>query len=317
MYSRINYTIVGIFVLIFTTGMVWFAFWLAKYGLQQEFDYYKIQMSESVSGLSKDSTVKLRGVDVGSVSEIRINPKDVEKVELVLKINKGTPIKEDMVAFTEMYGITGISYIQIGGGTNESKLLISRDGEMPTISTSASLMNKLGSNLGNLSDRLSLLLEQSTKLFSDQNVATMGRILDNVEKVTARGEEVEQKAIASLDEVDITLKEFRGFMDKINTKFSEVTTDFKQMQKDFASIKKVTNPTIDKLMETSKNFNRVTLKVEKSLDRGDYNLKKIFEPMLVDIEILSHQINDLAQQLEQSPNDLLFKTRKPRRGPGE
>ena len=75
MYSRINYTTVGIFVLIFATGMVWFAFWLAKYGLQQEFDYYKIQMTESVSGLSKDSTVKVHGVDVGSVSEIRINPK--------------------------------------------------------------------------------------------------------------------------------------------------------------------------------------------------------------------------------------------------
>jgi len=317
MYSKINYTIVGIFVLIFTTGMVWFAFWLAKYGLQQEFDYYKIQMSESVSGLSIDSTVKVHGVDVGSVSQIRINPKDVEKVELVLKINKGTPIKEDMVAFTEMYGITGISYIQISGGTNESKFLTPRDDEIPTISTSVSLIKKLGSNLGNLSDRLTLLLDQSTKFFSDQNVATMGRILENVEKVTVRGEEVEQKAIASLDEVDVTLKEFRTSMDNINKKFTEVTTDFKQMQKDFSGIKKVTIPTIDKLMETSKNFNRVTLKVEKSLDRGDYNLKKIFEPMLVDIEVLSHQINDLAQQLEQSPNDLLFKARKPRRGPGE
>jgi len=222
-----------------------------------------------------------------------------------------------MVVFTEMYGVTGISYIQIGGGTNESKLLSPKDGEIPTISTSASLMHKLGTNIGHLTDRLTLFLEQSTKLFSDQNVATMGRILDNVEKVAARGEEVEQKAIASLDEVDITLKEFRASMDKINKKLTEATTDFKTMQKDFASIKKVTNPMIDKLMETSKNFNRVTLKVEKSLDRGDYNLKKIFEPMLVDIEVLSHQINDLAQQLEQSPNDLLFKARKPRRGPGE
>ena len=317
MYSRINYTVVGIFVLIFTIGMVWFAFWLAKYGLQKEFDYYKIQMSESVSGLSKDSTVKLHGVDVGSVSDIRINSADVEKVEITLKINKGTPIKEDMVVFTEMYGITGISYLQIAGGTNESKFLTSKDGEIPTISTSISLINKLGSNLGNLSDRLTLMLDQSTKLFSNENIATMGRILDNVEKVTLKGEALEEKAMTSLDEVDVTLKEFRASVYKINKKFTEVTTDFKQMQKDFAGIKEVTIPTVDKLMQTSTNFNRVTLKVEKSLDRGDYNLKKIFEPVLVEIEVLSHQINDLAQQLEQSPNDILFKSRKPRRGPGE
>jgi len=108
----------------------------------------------------------------------------------------------------------------------------------------------------------------------------------------------------------LTLREFRASMDKINDKLTSVTEDF-------TDIKKVANPAIVKLMETSRNFNRVTLKVEKSLDRGDYNLKKIFEPMLVEVEVLSHQINDLAQQLEQSPNDLLFKGRTPRRGPGE
>jgi len=261
MYSRINYTTVGIFVLILTTGMIWFAFWLAKYGLHQEFDYYKIYISEPVSGISIDSSVKLHGVDVGTVSKIRINPENVEKVEILLKLDKGIPIKEDMVAFTEMYGITGLSYIQIGGGTNSSKFLKSKNGEIPTITTSASLIN-------------------------------------------------EQKAINSLDEVDITLRGFRAAMDKINDKLTSVTEDF-------TDIKKVANPAIVKLMETSDNFNHVTLKVEKSLDRGDYNLKKIFEPMLVEIEVLSQQVNDLAQQLEQSPNDLLFKSRKPRRGPGE
>jgi len=317
MYSRINYTTVGIFVLIFTTGMIWFAFWLAKYGLQKEFDYYKVQMSESVSGLSKDSTVKLHGVDVGSISKIKINPEDIEKVEIVLKINKGTPIKEDMVVFTEMYGVTGISYIQIDGGTNGAKTLEPTEDHMPVITTAPSWLTKTTRGLGSLADRLALLVDKSQKLLSEKNIETLGKVFDNTEKITAKAEEVEQKAINSLEEVDITLREFRASMDDINKNFTEATIDFKEMKNDFASIKKVTNPMVDKLMETSNNFNRVTLKVEKSLDRGDYNLKKIFEPMLVEIEVLSQQINDLAQQLEQSPNDLLFKGRTPRRGPGE
>jgi phospholipid/cholesterol/gamma-HCH transport system substrate-binding protein len=70
-------------------------------------------------------------------------------------------------------------------------------------------------------------------------------------------------------------------------------------------------------METSKNFNRVTLKVEKSIERGDYNLKKIYAPMLVDIEILLNQLNTLSQGLENNPSALLFKSRKSRKGPGE
>jgi len=71
------------------------------------------------------------------------------------------------------------------------------------------------------------------------------------------------------------------------------------------------------LMETSKNFNRVTLKVENSLGRGDYNLKQIFEPMLIEIRILTNQLTTMSRQLEQNPNELLFKSRKLRRGPGE
>ncbi len=145
---------------------------------------------------------------------------------------------------------------------------------------------------------------------SDKNIETLGKVFENTEKFTAKGVEVEEKAITSLGEVDLTLREFRVSMTKMNDKLTKITEDF-------TDIKKVSIPTIDTLMKTTKNFNRVTLKVEKSLDRGDYNIKKIFEPILVEIEILSHQINDLAQQLEQSPNDLLFKSRKARRGPGE
>ena len=317
MYSRINYTVVGIFVLIFTTGMIWFAFWLAKYGLQKEFDHYKVQMSESVSGLSKDSTVKLHGVDVGSIIEIRINPEDIEKVEIVLKINKGTPIKEDMVVFTEMYGVTGISYLQIDGGTNEAKTLVPTEDYIPTITTAPSWLTKTTRGLGSLADRITLLVDKSQKLLSEKNIETLGKVFDNTERLTAKGLEVEEKAINSLDEVDSTLREFRTLMAKINDKLTRVTKDFTTMQKDFSGIKKATIPTIDKLMETSKNFNRVTLKFEKSLDRGDYNAKKILEPMIVDMSILSEQMTDLAREFEQSPSDIFFKSRKARRGPGE
>jgi len=317
MYSRINYTTVGIFVLIFTTGMIWFAFWLAKYGLQKEFDYYKVQMSESVSGLSKDSTVKLHGVDVGSISEIRINPKDIEKVEIVLKINRGTPIKEDMVIFTEMYGVTGISYLQIDGGTNESKTLEPTEDHIPIIATAPSWLNKTTRGLGSLAERITLLVDKSQKLLSEKNIETLGKVFDNTEKITAKAEEVEEKAINSLEEVDITFREFRASMTNINEKLTKAAEDFSVMQKDFADIKKVTIPTIDKLMETSKNFNRVTLKFEKSLDRGDYNAKMILEPTIVDMGILSDELSDMTRSLKESPSDIFFKSRKHRRGPGE
>lgn len=303
MYSRVNYTIVGIFVLLFGAGMVWFAFWLAKYDLKQEFDIYRLEMKESVSGLSIDSNVQLRGVNIGSVSKIQINPKNVEIVEIFVKIQKGIPIKEDMVAHTAMFGVTGLLSIEIDGGTNAAKTLVPTEDYIPLIKTQPSFLTKLTGDLGGVGARVEDLLIKSQKLLSDHNIETMGTILDNTQKVTQRAEELEDKMITALEELNTTLKEFRVSMNKVTTDFSEM--------------KQVTVSTIDKLMETSKNFNRVTLEVEKSIERGDYNLKKIFEPMLVDIDILLTQLNEMSRSIENNPSDLLFKSRESLKGPGE
>jgi phospholipid/cholesterol/gamma-HCH transport system substrate-binding protein len=310
MYSKVNYTIVGIFVVLFTIGMVWFAFWLAKYGLQDKYKLYKVEMKESVAGLSKDSSVKLHGVDIGRVSDIRINPTNIEVIEILLKIKEGIVIKEDMRASTKMLGVTGLLSIEIDGGTNEAKTLVPTESYIPTIPTKTSLMTKLTDNLGTMSEKLDMLLSQSQKLLSDKNIDTFGTILNNVEKVTLKSEKLEDSAMVALDAFSVS-------MENINKKFTQATKDFKQMQVDFAEIKDVTVPTVDKLFQTSKDFRRVTLKFEKSLDRGDYNLKKMLEPMLVDIEILSNQLNTMTRELSQNPSEILFKSRKQRRGPGE
>ncbi|HSR73798.1 MAG TPA: MlaD family protein [Sulfurovum sp.] len=303
MYSKVNYTIVGIFVLLFGAGMVWFAFWLAKYGLDEEYDTYRLEMRESIAGLSIDSNVKLHGVDIGRVIKIQIKPKDIETVEVLVEIKKGIPIKEDMIAFTEMFGVTGLLSINIEGGTNEAKTLVPTKDHIPLIKTKPSLLTKLTYNLGGMSDKIEALLVQSEKLLSDHNIETMGNILDNVEKVTAKGEALEDKMMVS--------------METINTRLTEAAADFRQMQKDFAEIKEAGVPAIDALMEASKNFNRVTLKVEKSLERGDYNLKKILEPMLIEMQILTNQLTAMSKQLEQNPSELFFKSRQLRKGPGE
>jgi phospholipid/cholesterol/gamma-HCH transport system substrate-binding protein len=303
MYSKVNYTIVGIFVLLFGAGMIWFAFWLAKYGLEEEFDTYKLEMRESIAGLSIDSSVKIRGVDVGTVSKMQINPENIEIVEVYVKIKKGTPIKEDMVAYTQMFGVTGLLSIEIGGGTNAAKTLKPTKDYIPIIKTKPSLISRLTDDLGGVGGRLETLLVQSQKLLSDQNIETVEKILDNVEKVSARGVEVEEKVVLTLDEFRVTLAE-------INTKFTQAI-------RDFSEIKNVTVPTIDKLMQTSEDFNRATLKFEQSIDRGDYNLNKIFEPILVDIDILINQLNTMSRSIENNPSDLLFKSRKSLRGPGE
>ena len=209
-----------------------------------------------------------------------------------------------------MLGITGLLSVEIDGGRNDSENLKPTEDHIPTIYSTPSWFSKTKKGLGGLTEDLVEISAKLRKLLNDKNVETVGKILDNSEALTG-------KAVNSLDGMDETFKEFRTSIKTMNTNFEEATKDFKKMQADFSAIKKVTMPTVDSLMKTSKDFNRVMLKFEKDLDRGDYNAKKILEPTIVDIGILSEEVSDLARELKQSPSDILFKSRKHRRGPGE
>lgn len=310
MYSRVNYTIVGLFVLSFFAGLLWFGFWLAKYGLDDAFYTYKLETRESVAGLSKDSNVQLHGVTIGRVSQIRINPENIEVIEILLEIKKSIPIKEDMIASTQMLGVTGLLSIEIDGGTNTAKTLLPTDTYIPLIQSKPSSLSKLVDKFGGLSEKLETLL-------SDKYIENIGKILAHTEVVTRKAIDIEEKALTSLDEVDVTLKAFRISLDTIKRQLIEARVDFKQMQEDFSQIKAVSVPAIENITQTSTNFNRTTLKFEQSLERGDYSLKKILEPILVEVKILSNQLNGLTKELSQNPSELLFKSRELRRGPGE
>ncbi len=303
MYSRVNYALVGLFVLLFGAGAVLFSFWLAKYGFKQEYDLYRTYFQESVSGLTKDATVKLHGVNVGRVKQIAINPSNVKEVEVLLEIEHNTPIKSDMVAQTTMLGVTGLLSVEITGGSNEALTLHPSNRDIPTIPSKPSWVSKTKTQLQRVGEDLAQTLTQTQKLLSDENIAKVEAILAHTEKLTAKGE-------GFLDDANRSLQHFNHAVLQLEKKMDDVTALLER-------IGKKSIPAIDTFAKTAQNFNRVTLKVERSLDRGDYNVKKIFEPMIVEMEILTDQINALTKELQESPSDIFFKSRQQRRGPGE
>ncbi len=303
MYSRVNYTIVGIFVLLFGAGLVAFTLWLAKYGMQDQYKMYKLAMTESVSGLSKDSTVRLHGVNVGRVSDIRIDPKNIERIDVFLKIRSDVPIKKDMVAHTEMLGITGLLAIEISGGTNASPLLTAKKGQIPVIPTALSWFKKKKKGVGTIAENLENIMQKAEKLMSEKNIRAFSRILDHTDAFTA-------KAVHTLDDFNRTIDVYKKAVVKLNRDVHTVSSDFTRITDN-------TVPVLKSLQKATVNFNRLTLKAEKSLNRGDYNIKETFQPMLVDIGILTEQLTDLTRELQNNPSSLLFNSRKRRRGPGE
>lgn len=85
--------------------------------------YYVSYQDESVNGLEVGSPVKYLGIKVGTISDIKIDPKDITSIVVKLSLKDGTPVKEDSKAVIVSLGITGLKTIEIRGGTNNADFL--------------------------------------------------------------------------------------------------------------------------------------------------------------------------------------------------
>ncbi len=182
MDDKVNYSLVGAFVLLLGAALVLGVLWLsAGLGSKHAMDPYQAVIEESVAGLNVDAPVKYLGVDVGKVSRIAVDRDNPQQVRLQFLVERGTPIKQDSVAVLKTQGLTGIAYVELSGGSAGAlPLLPGPDGVAPTIpfklSLSARLENVLTQVLGNV-DRVSNNLNA---VFDDDNRIALKSTLADV-----------------------------------------------------------------------------------------------------------------------------------------
>lgn len=140
-------------------------------------DYYIDFRDISVHGLYVGSTVQYRGVEVGKVTRMTVNPKDLDSVLVFIKIRKGIIIKRDMTAILTYTGLTGQKYVEIGGGSVASPEL-PVGGEIPT-----------GKGLGEKAEDIVVSVEsvinKLNDLLSEENEKNITKFLKNVKDTSA------------------------------------------------------------------------------------------------------------------------------------
>jgi len=186
MESKVNFAVVGAFVLILGALLIGGVLWLSSgKSYSKAYDTYLIYMSESVSGLSLDAPVRYRGVQIGSVRRIALAPGNAKLVQLTLDIERGTPVKQDTVAVLQVQGLTGIAHVDLSGGSSDSPPLKAGSGEKyPVISTGPSLMLRLDTGVTALLGNLNRSSESVNALLDEENRAVLRRTLANLERLS-------------------------------------------------------------------------------------------------------------------------------------
>jgi phospholipid/cholesterol/gamma-HCH transport system substrate-binding protein len=184
MEIRASYLLVGAVVLALLAALAAFSVWLVQADVDRQVALYEIAHEGSVAGLPVGGQVLYRGIPVGRVAAIRINPDNVEQVLVEVEIEQSTPIKADTIATLESQGITGIAYVQLDGGTQDSPVLAAEGDALPRIPSRPSALERVFKSTPELLGEALVVADRLSNLLDDDNLQAVGATLGSLETFT-------------------------------------------------------------------------------------------------------------------------------------
>jgi phospholipid/cholesterol/gamma-HCH transport system substrate-binding protein len=290
---------IGIFV---TAGLVLAVVtivWLGASAYFQKGTVFVTYFDESVQGLSVDSNVKYRGVNVGTVRDIRVAP-DNKLVEVVMKILMEGGNEKNLTAKLRSAGLTGIVYIELDRSIEEDidlspkldfpaeyPVILSRPSDSKYI---LSVVDKIVSEMNKVDIKNIFKEFQSIVGGIDQivNGPKITNIVNNLESATAHL----NRAVARIDsltaegKLEDILKETRGTIADARALIGKIREDIDTM----------------KLADSAGKANQIVTGVDKSVREMTFNLKNTAD----NLQRASESLDILIDKLRDDPSDLLF-----------
>jgi phospholipid/cholesterol/gamma-HCH transport system substrate-binding protein len=293
MERQVNYAMVGLFVILL--GAVWLAIslWLALGDFGTNYTRYHVFMNESVSGLNLDAPVKYRGVEIGRVRDIDLNPLVPGQVQLTLDIEADVPIREDTIAVLTVQGVTGIAFVDLTGGSLESPLLQAGDDQpYPVIKTGPSFFFRLDQSGSELISNLNVLARSFAELLDDESKQAIKQAILNIRDITATVADQKTELASSMASVPALL-----------VQIDETARAFEQMA--------------GKVAVTSDSINLYVNKSGTGVQQFSQQTLPEFGALISELRRLADTMQGLVQKLEDDPRVLIYGRDLEVPGPGE
>jgi phospholipid/cholesterol/gamma-HCH transport system substrate-binding protein len=314
MEIRASYLLVGAVVLALVAGLAAFSVWLVRADIDRQVDPYQIAFAGSVTGLQQGSQVRYRGVPVGRVIDIRIDPQRVEWVLVTIEVERGTPIRQDTVASLEMQGITGIAFVQLRGGTQASPPLMAAAGQaVPQIESRRSTLERLFESTPDLLVRSLALVEQATVLLDDRNLHALTKSLQNIETVTASLARHGDDVAGALAEAGGAARSVAGVSGEVGALAGDLRALTAKVDAQSGGIGDEVSATLSETRQAASTLQRAageleTLVGELRQPLGDFAGTGLYEftQLVVETRQLIAALNRIAKEFERDPTGFLL-----------
>ena len=307
MTNRYIYAMVGLFVLLLGGAWLAISVWLTLGDYSKNYITYRVYIDESVSGLYLDAPVKYRGVEVGKVREIGLNPVVPDQVMLTLDVEAAAPIREDTLAELSVQGLTGIAFLELKGGTLDAPVLTAKEGEeYPVIPSAPSFFARLDTSATALISNFNALANNLARLLDEEGRQSLREILANINTITAaiarRDNELEQ-TITNAAQMMANGAEATEQLKPLLTQLETTAVSVGGMADSIAAAGDSLDQYIDRSGSGVQQFSQQTLPELGSL--------------VTELRQLANTLKNVSEKLEDDPTALLYGNTSQPLGPGE
>lgn len=317
MEIRARHMLVGSFVLLFTFCMLVFVFWLARLDITGANAYFQTAVAEPVSGLAVGGDVQFNGIHVGRVSAIQIDRQDPGRVQVVMEIAAETPVRSDSYATIGTQGITGISFIQITGGTPQGEILEYRPAEGPTpIPYRPSQLGRVMESAPRVIEETANLVNRAAAFLDEDNQASVAAILADAAALTSVLAAERQRLAVTMAAMETATLEAAEAAQAL----SAFARRLDGLVDDVEATLAVTRGTISGFDSTAESFGRAADTMSDLLEENRRSVRDFGQQGLPEItrfvgeaRTLVAAMQRLVERIENDPSSILFGDRAPER----
>ena len=306
MESRSYALFTGLFTILLGIALAASFIWFR--GDNKSYSTYLVVSKFPVNGLNRQAAVRFRGVEIGKVEDIYIDPQASKIILIRVMLNDTVPITQGTFAQLGYQGLTGIAYVVLDDdGSNPARLQRPVEG-LARIEVRGNVFDDLATSSKALLEQATDLLERLNKIASDTNQTRIENTLASFEKASAQLE----PALRAIPEVTERAKKF-------------LDADIQEsLRRSLTSIEQATvsvGPVVEDSRKVLANMRQLSDRLEKlsteiSSEITDSTLPKVNQL----VEQLGRDTQDfhhLILQIEREPQSLVFGRQRLQPGPGE
>jgi phospholipid/cholesterol/gamma-HCH transport system substrate-binding protein len=312
MESEAKYTLVGVIVLLVVAllglGLVWLGGWANTIAYRHYTIYFNHQ---SMDGLDVNSAVKMRGIKVGTVSNLDLSSEAQSGVRVTINVDENTPVRQGAQAYVKRNVVTGLATLEIANGEAGSPPLTEapKGEKYPVIAEGSSDLDKVAGAVSRMAENGAEVLDKMNSVLTEQNRKALSQTLANLRDLS-------DYIVQNKRSLGETIQALRAVADQFRVAGANISQAAATADGSIQGISKEATISLKQAALTMENLQKETSAISQKLqnlaDTGSLEITAIGR----DVRATTDAVTVAGRKLS-NPQTLLLGAGKPKPGPGE